>query len=209
MDGPLRSKSTTSTMVPPLAALVGSGHQLCAGNSTRKERRIMADSICPSTSAAPEGQPDGAAVARVEKALHRRGAAPRRRLWAKSWTSAASAGFWQRWRTKSQVTRNSSMSIRAKPLSPSCSSRPAALRASIWIGMATPWIRLVWHLWMRTQQTNSCSSALWRRHRPGSRLPKPIVLRCAWKSCSPARRSATTPTVPFCARPASPKPLRK
>ena len=33
----------------------------------------MADSICPST-AAPEGQPDGAAVARVEKALHRRGA---------------------------------------------------------------------------------------------------------------------------------------
>ena len=33
----------------------------------------MADSICPST-AAPGDQPDGAAVARVEKALHRRGA---------------------------------------------------------------------------------------------------------------------------------------
>ena len=33
----------------------------------------MADSICPST-VAPGDQPDGAAVARVEKALHRRGA---------------------------------------------------------------------------------------------------------------------------------------
>lgn len=98
----------------------------------------MADSICPST-AAPEGQPTGPPW----RASRRRciAAAPSRRLWAKSWTSAASAGFWQRWRTKSQVTRNSSMSIRAKPLSPSCSSRPAALRASIWIGMATPWIR--------------------------------------------------------------------